>query len=266
MKINFFRFLLLICMAFVFSCGPGDSRTEYFDLAEECLISGKIAEASHYYELFLEDENDPEQRYTAWERLLFIHLDLASDVDRGLNILRSMSMEFDQDPERMWSIYSRISDLYLLKNNHQNSLETIRKAMKITRDPETVFRARLKIAEIHYLNTDYHASAQTLVKALDMENIPQDSGRAEASLMLGRVYLQQENFSQAAHYLKKAYDSEIASPSLRSRAGLLLYEAYTAGDEPDKAEQLIHQLKDIHPNPRVMDVMMREMDQQSPEG
>lgn len=265
MKNNAFRCILLVLTALVFSCGPGEGNNEYFALAEECLASGKIADAAHYYEIYLEHEDDPEQRYTAWQRILFIHLDMAGDTERGLNILRTMSMEFDRDPERMWSIYSRISDLYLGKNNFENSLETIKRAMETISDPEILFKAHLKIADIYYSRRDYQACTEALIKAMEMEDIEQDPAWAEAQLMLGKVYLQQENYSQALNYLRQAYDSE-ASSSLRSRAGLLLYEAYTAVDELEKAGKLLQELKNIHPNPMVIEVMIKDLDENSSDG
>ncbi len=252
-KIQFLSKALIIWVLIIslLSCLEANESTNNFIRAEKALSSGKHSDAIHYYDIHLEEESDPDQRYITWERLLYIHLDIDQDIERSLGILRNMSFEFRQDRERIWDIYNRIGLLYARLRQFQNSLETHKRASEAAFNDATLVESYMNIAQTYVYMREYNAAAATLQRIIknDMQADKYLIGKPE--YLLGKIYLRQNDFDKAEYYLQKAYYSW-ADDNIRSMAGIMLLDVYLLNEQVDSAKKILMELKEIYPNPLVM--------------
>lgn len=249
--------LYFVLIFFIFGCSLNQDDNDHFAEAENLLAAGRITDAANYYDLFLESEQDPEKRYQAWERLLLIHLDINRDVERGVSILRTMSMEFEREPEKIWSIYTRIGILYSRLKRHDSAIDILERAVHVAPDDKKQTRSYINLAQAYQAEKSFIKALEALDQARKMESYRLPEKQSEIDYLLGRIHYQEGNLQKALHYLEESYRTK-ANQNYRAKAGILLYDIYLEMDNRDMAEQILIDLEKFYPNPAVIRMRMQQ--------
>lgn len=249
--------LCFVLIFFTFGCRFNQDKNDHFAIAENLLAAGRITDAANYYDLFLESEHDPEKRYQAWERLLLIHLEINRDVERGVSILRTMSMEFEREPEKIWSIYTRIGILYSRLKRHESAIEILERAVHVAPDDKKQTRSYINLSQAYQAERSFIKAIEALEQARKMESYRLPEKQAEVDYLLGRIYYQEENLQKALKYLEKSYSIK-EHQNYRAKAGILLYDLYLEMDNKEMAEQTLMELEKFYPNPAVIRMRMQK--------
>ncbi len=239
------------------SCSGDQLVQDYFYRAEQAFASGELQQAAHFYELFLENEQDSPNRIIAWERLLLIYLDIGRDVDLGMNVLKSMSVEYEKERDKLWSIIIRMAQLYAQQKKFESSIETFEKAIKIAGDDKQLILAYLEIAEVYYKRSDFLMVLEVLNDSLKSVSFPSPDQQGRINYLLGKTHYQLKDKDSAIYYLLKTLYSD-AGENQRSKAGILLYDVYMEESNVESANRVLNELEKFYPNPMV--IRMRQDD------
>jgi tetratricopeptide (TPR) repeat protein len=242
---------VLLMMPFFASCSGDHVDHDYFYKAEKSFASGELREAAQFYELFLENETKSSKRMQAWERLLLIHLDMGRDVEQGMYILKSMSLEKDVDQDNLWSVYMRIGRLYFHQGLYERSTEVLERALEIAGEKEQLIRTCESLAESYFRKSDYPMALEVLEVCLEKVSDPSLDHTGALHYLLGKIYYQLNDQDMAIYYLRETLYSA-AEKNYRSKAGILLYDAYLNENDHKKAKEIMVELEKFYPNPLVI--------------
>lgn len=242
----------------LFACTKSDNGLEDFNKAETAFSAGRLSEAAQLYELFLGSEAKNPERFTAWQRLLTIYLDIGRNTEKGLNILQAMSVEYENDQEKLWFIFMKFGQLYAGQNNFESSIDFYERTLDMAGSDQELFQSYEALAEIHYKKRDYLTAVQVLDNfLLSVENkLP--AWTVRINYILGRSYYQLMDTEAAVHYLHKALDMD-ASDNHRSKAGILLYDIYLGKEKFESAREVLKELEKIYPNPKVIRMRLDDL-------
>ena len=237
---------LLLC-----SCIGGQDGRDKFSEAEEAFSEGRINEAGRLYERFLDTDMRSPRRFEAWNRLLLIHLDIERDIERGLNILKTMSVEYEFEEEYQWSILIRIGRLYARMNRFEDSMEVLERSVRAAGNHDQLFDSYITMAELYYHMRDFVQVSEVVkdIKHLLPNLCSTRQGRI--NYLLGKTYYQLGETDMAIQYLNDTFYSE-SNEHQRSKAGILLFDIYLERGKTSEAELLIRDLEKIYPNPMVI--------------
>ena len=256
-----FAFLIpaVFCAMLVLSSCAGDQvDLDYFHKGEKSFSLGKLKEAAKFYELFLEGKHNSPKRIIAWERLLLIYLDIGRDVDQGMNILRSMSVEYEMEQDKLWSIYLRIGRLHAQQNNFEGSIEILERAVMMAKDSEQLIPSYQELAEVYYKKSEYQAALEVLNHFMGSIPDPCPDRKGRMTYLLGKIHYQLKDKQSAISYLRMTLYSD-AGENQRSKAGMLLYEVYLEENDQAGAEEVLRELKKFYPNPMVIRVRLDDL-------
>ena len=237
---------LLLC-----SCIGGQDGRDKFSEAEEAFSAGRINEASQLYERFLATELNSPRRIDAWDRLLLIHLDIRRDVERGLNILKAMSVEYELYEEYLWSILIRISQLYSSMKQFEDGVAVLERSIRVAGNDQEIFVSYMTLAELYYHMRDYVRVPAVLNDLVHQLSSLSQTRQGKINYLLGKAYYQLGETDMAIQYLNDTFYSE-SDEHQRSKAGILLFDIYLGKGKKNEAELLIQDLEKIYPNPMVI--------------
>lgn len=252
---GFYLLLLMLIPFFAIGCVGEDNKENYFIKAETALSQGRINEAASLYELYLNNESDPDKRFDAWERLALIYLDIARDPERGLNILKTMSIEFENDRDRLWNIYSRIGAVYVRERRLESATGTFSRAIEVAGDRQRVLKSYNDLARVYYAMRNFKRALETIENALTVSGSLHGEEQGKLKYLQGKIFYQLEEYAQAATVLASILYSDL-SDNLRSKAGMLLYEALLRTGDESQAIDVLMDLETIYPNPMVIRMRM----------
>ncbi|WP_028573746.1 tetratricopeptide repeat protein [Desulfonatronovibrio hydrogenovorans] len=243
--------LAVLIVPALISCFNGQGRSDYFNQAEHAFASGRLNEAVHGYELFLEKEQNSEKRILAWERLLQIQLDIGGDLERGLSILRSMSVEYQDNQDKLWSVLIRMGELYSRQKRFEASVEVLERSLEIAGSEKKNLISHERLAAVYSAQRDFRKARDILYQARETFLDCQDGGCGLIEYYLGRSYFHLGDLKQATHYLQNAFYSD-SEQNLRVKAGMLLYDSLLILEDHQNASAVLDKLELVHPNPMVI--------------
>lgn len=241
----------LVAISLLSACTDDHFQHDSFYKAEESFASGKLEQAAQLYQLFLEKEHYSPKRILAWERLLLIYLDIGRDVEQGMNILKSMSQENEMEQDKLWSVFIRIGKLYVHQGQFESGIEMLERSVEIAGDDEKLIQSHESLADAYYRMQDYAMALAVLYDFLELTPKPSPKDEGRINYLLGKIYYQQKDLDMAIYYLRETFYSD-AEENERSKAGMLLCDAYLDKNDQDRAQEIIKELENFYPNPMVI--------------
>jgi tetratricopeptide (TPR) repeat protein len=241
----------LLALSLLSACTDDPFHSDNFYKAEESFASGKLDEAAQLYQLFLEQEHNSPRRILAWERLLLIHLDIGRDIEQGMNILKSMSLENALEQDKLWSVFVRLGKLYVHQGQFESGIEMLESSVEIAGDGEKLIQSKESLADAYYRMQDYPMALEVLYDFLESTPEPSPKDKGRINYLLGKIYYQQKYLDMAIYYLRETLYSD-ADENERSKAGMLLCDAYLDENDQDRAQEVIKELENFYPNPMVI--------------
>lgn len=248
----------IFVLSVFFACTNTDNDLEYYNRAETAFSHGRLNEAAQLYEIFLENETNFPERFIAWQRLLTIYQDIGRNTEKGLNILKAMSVEYENDREKLWFIYMKIGQLYSRRNNFDSSIEFYERTLTIEADDQELVQSYQSLAEVYYKKRDYLASVQLLEEFLSSDNSSLPAGTGRIYYLLGRSYYQLKNTDSAVQYLRRSFDMN-GPENHRAKAGMLLYDMYLEMEDFENARKILEKLEEFYPNPKVIRLRLDDL-------
>lgn len=248
----------IFVLFFFVACTKTDNELEYYNRAETAFSDGRIKEAAQLYELFLEKETDFPERFIAWQRLLTIYKDISRNTDKGLHILKAMSVEYENDREKLWLIYMKIGQLYSRQNNFDSSIEFFRRALDIAAKDQEIFQSYEALGEVYYKKRDYLKAVDLLEEFLASVTGTLSDRTGMINYILGRSYYQLKDRNSAVQYLRRTFYMD-APENQRAKAGMLMYDIYLEMEDFEKARKVLDELGKFHPNPQVIRLRLEDL-------
>ncbi len=248
----------LFVLSVVSACTETGKDLEYYNRAETAFSAGRLNEAAQLYELFLDNETESPERFIAWKRLLTIYHDIGRNTEKGLNILRAMSVEYENDREKLWFIYMKIGRLYAGQNKFESSIDFYERTLDMAESGQELFQSYEALAEVHYKKRDYSTAARLLREFLssDESKLPARTGRI--NYLLGRAYYQLKDSDSAVEHLVRTLYMD-APENQRSKAGMLLYDIYLEMKDFENARKVLEELEKFYPNPKVIRIRLDDL-------
>lgn len=252
-------FALLLLVFALAGCWDRKPETDR-DLAaaREAYNQGYYLEAENAYERYLQSRQDGRHRMEAWNRLLDISLSVKNDLDRSAALLEAMYLESGADPERGAGLLRQMGEIYERKGERERALANYEKALaNVDHSSAVAAKIRLDIVHLYRKQGNYDLAIETLKNCVSDSQDPEF--REQCRYELAQTYGFIKSWELTRQTLEKLLASEGASEDTTIMATLLLADVYEQDRQPQKARELLESIRDIHPNPMVIDARLENM-------
>ncbi|MFW5791542.1 MAG: tetratricopeptide repeat protein [Desulfohalobiaceae bacterium] len=256
------RFLLLLLLL-LGGCQGSDNDLEHFRAAEQAFASGRFILAEQLYEQFLQQQPENPSRWQAWKRLLLISENIRQNPRRSLEILQSMSVEYEQDLPRLLEVLQRTASV------HRHGLAQPEKSIDVwTRSldfcpevPGACWQAHWNMAAVHFDQGRFAESRRELEQCLEWAE-SQDK-KAEAMYMMARSYALNEEHAQALSWIDRLGALEGSSGQHRAQALYMAADIHIQEGRTEQAKKLLTSILETHPNPQLVQLRLHQIESQS---
>ncbi len=253
------RFLLLL-LVLLCGCQGTDNGLEQFRDAEQAFASGRFILAEQLYEQFLQQHPENPSRWQAWKRLLLISESIRQNPRRSLEILQSMSVEYEHDLPRLLEVLQQTASV------HRHGLAQPEKAIDVwmrsldfcAKVPGACWMAHWNMAAIHFDQGRFAESRRELEQCL--KKADSAGKKAEAMYMMARTYALNEEHVQALSWLDRLAGLEGSSGQHRALALYMAADIHIQEGRTEQAGKLLTSILETHPNPQLVKLRLNQID------
>lgn len=258
------RFVLLLTLAVFFSgvfaacSGPGSSEKADLEVVREAYMNGFYIEAKDGYERYLQLYPKGDHRLEAWERLLEIALNVKGDLDRSIVLLEAMILEYGEKSDAAWQLMFQLAELYEQRGDRSKALDTWEKCLDLSKsNDQRKVETMLRMAGVHRVLRNYDRALTLLQQC---ENIaPDGATRARCQYEEAQTYSFMQSWGQAKEVLEVIMADGVAEEDIQALAVFLLADVYEQELDYARARELFESIKDIYPNPKVIQIRLENM-------
>ena len=235
-------FLSLLC-----ACERPSFEMDDLDAAREAAEQRDWAQVARLLQRYLREENDPEQRWTAW------NLQVTASEHMGerlwaIEYLEAMLQEYGNNPVYAGAVLRQLGDSY-----------------EMTRQWDKASRAWLQLLDITELAPDeaafiyrrmgiFHQQARNFALAEDMFEMCIAQASTPSLLCECRFYLADTfatdgHLDEALQQITELLAASGASDEIRGRAFFLQGDLYEQQEKREEAAQAFADALSLHPNP-----------------
>lgn len=262
-KIVFIISYLIIGQFLLFACGESSESKSKSTLskARNLMLSGRYLEAKEKYELYLQRNKQGQKRWEAWNRILFINSKLDATVQRKIDILETIYMEFSEDNQKIRKILPLLAQTYGEELGQNVKAENFWKNyLKLcAKDFDCRLDGYLGLAQTYFRRSDFSSARDILYNCLDRAQNKKDKQRCQYPL--ARSFILQGNTQKAINWLQKITDSETDN-DVYSKAVFELADLYNKQKKYFKAKKLLQSILDKHPNPKLVQVKLSHIEKE----
>ena len=240
------------------ACEDSEPSKSTLDRARDSLLAGRYLEAKEKYELYLQRNKQGAKRWKAWNRLLFINSKLGSPVQRKVEVLETMYMEFGQEPEKARQLLPLLAETYGEElANHEQAQEFWKDYLDICSDDASCrFEANWGLAQTYFQMGDFPSARDCLRSCLQLtENLKE---KYRCQYKIARSFILEGDRQQAITWLQKVAKSK-SENDIRAKAVFELADLYTEQEKYAKAKDLLQSILDKHPNPKLVEVKLKHI-------
>ena len=221
------------------------------ELARDAYAERNLPLAERLLERFLRREQDPEERWAAWNLLL-----KAMNADRqhpraSLECLDSMLVEYEDDAEKMAEILPQIARYCRMSRQFERAAEAWNAYLELADidDAQRVNGFR-QLAGMQLAQRHYEAAEDSLQQCLGLP-VP-DHDKIHCMLDLAEENMMRENWQEVADLCQQILDSS-PDGEIYGKASYLRADALEQMGKTDEALAIFEKARDSYPNPLVMD-------------
>lgn len=243
---------LLICVVMYYTMLVSNQEVVNHVFAEgEALYAKKeYDEAIEKYREYLSDTTtlSDSKRWIVWQRLLYITVQLKSDLDQGIQILRDMEKEYEYDIEYMPYVLKEMVQVYHMKRSKEEVINTLEKLM--TSDFPLSQEEKVKL---------YRQYA--ILIAEDTRNLQRGEEQLERCIQkeegtvvtwceyeLGVIYALDEQYRKARFLFNKLITNSRPDEEINYSSRFMLATIYGLLGEKKQAIEELQAIEDIYPN------------------
>ncbi len=273
------RVWLAIFVVLCLLCGCNQKQNDAGDIdaARVAYANGNFTEAERIYESYLQYNADGSYRWEAWNRLLDISLNVLGNYDKSTSLLEAMSLEFSHDPEQSWKLSVKLAQLQEDAKQWNEAIGTWQSALEIDGLDDSHYpEVYLHMARI-YRRQHAIDLAEEALKACEADaSLPDTRALCLYELAQTLEYMQRRieaqsialtpaqvrafdpktNQERIKELLLKIMNLEGVESERKALAGFMLAEVYENMNMVPKAIELLQSIRDIYPNPKVVDVRL----------
>ena len=251
-------FLFVTLSILLSGCMQSESE-DVLSQARKAFISKEYSEAERFYQRYLRESQAGKERWEVWNRLIEITGTVRGDKKGAIELFDAMLLEYAAEPERYKSILISKGELYIESGLWQDAARTwlqVLSAPEVTVEQETL--AYSNLGKAYLMQGDYGLAvdAFTDCRELAYHNLEHELlciyDIAQAFAFLG-------NHTEAEQNLLELLSKDTLNDELISRAKLLLADIYEQQDQPQKAIVLLQEIREIYPNPRVIEFRLAHL-------
>lgn len=235
--------------------GGKESGGDDLALARAAARDRDIGDAEMYYERYLRKNPYGEHRWQVWQNLLQIALDIRHDKNGAREYLEIMLDEFRDDPDRRREIQLTLADLADEMLAHERA---VRLWEAVSADPgipqETLAEVYRKLSRAYLRRLEFTLSKELLDRCLQL-NVAEKT-KAECLYALAEAHMLTDELGSAEQALRDMLDMGIDDERMRVEAVFMFADVLEQQERYREAEQLFESLRDVYPNPRVIDVRL----------
>lgn len=248
----------VLCTLLAACSPPGSEESTDLKHVREAYMNGFYIEAREGYERYLQRYPHGEHRLEAWERLLEIALNVKGDLDRSIVLLEAMLLEYGDKSQTAWTMMFQLAELYDQRGDRTKALDTWQKCLDLSGDDvRRRVETMLRMAAEHRVLRRYEKSLNLLQKCEELA--PDGPTRARCQYEEAQTYSFMQSWGQAKEVLEIIMADGVADKETQALATFLLADVYEQEGDFDRARELFESIKDSYPNPKVIQIRLRNM-------
>ncbi len=248
--------LILILLLAACSGQKGSDSAADLDDGRRAFARGFYLEAESAYERYLQKEPKGRHRREAWTRLLEISQNVRSDAERSTMLIEAMALEFGDSVEGPGSL-QQLAELYEQQGLGQRAMEAYAQLMAMDGDPQRLAAYRLRWARLARGQRGYDQAHEMLEKCA--EEAPGDETKARCLYENALTYTYTQSYGRSRALLEELLALPKVPEDVRPLAVFQLADIYERDQKLDKARELFSSIRDIYPNPRVVQARLQNL-------
>ena len=246
--------LLSLCICaviyYMILLGNKEEVSQIFREGEELYASKEYDKAIEKYSEYLSDmtTSSDSKRWLAWQRLLYITVQLKSDFEQGINILRDMEKEYEHDVEYMPYVLKEMVQVYHMKRSKEEVIHTLEKLMTSNfplSQEEKIKLYRQYIVLIAEDTRNLQRGEEQLERCIQKEE--QEVGKW-CEYELGVVYTLGEQYKKARPIFNKLIGNSQPDEEIHYSSRFMLATIYGLLGERKQAIEELKAIESIYPN------------------
>lgn len=221
------------------------------DLAKDAYAERNMPLAERVLERYLRQEQDPEQRWLAWNLLL-----QAINADRqharaSLECLDSMVIEYEEDPAKMAEILPQIGSYSKMQRNFEKAVEAWNAYLDLA-EINSIQRVNglRQLASMQFAQKHYEAAEDSLQQCLGLPL--SDHDKIACMLDLAEENMMRENWQEVADLCQQILDSD-PDREIYGKANYLRGDALEQMGKIEEALAVFELARESYPNPLVIE-------------
>ena len=246
-------FLLLLC-----SCGGTSGEDQSLEEARRAFASGQYLESEKLYERYLQINPKGDARWESWNRILDITLHVRDEPRKAVALMEAIYLEYGDDASKAWSLLTRLAGLYEGMREWDKAVDAWQRALGLPNlPPDESSEVRLRLAGIYRHMRDYDLAQDTL--SLCAEEATDPEVKATCLYDLAQIQADLHNTAKAEGLLAEIMAAPDVSKERKALAGFALADLYEAGQELDRAEELLQSIMNDYPNPKAVEIRLKDL-------
>lgn len=251
--------VLLLCLA-AGGCLEGkESAVNDLDQARTAFMKRNYLEAEKAFERYLRANPSGTERWETWKSLVHIALTVRHDRRSALELLETMRVEYDAEPEKRREVELFLAAQYRLDGKYDRAealWEGVAEDGKA--GPEVKAQAYRDLADIYLHRLEFERAKEALNNCLGMGAVSQ-ALRAQCLYDMSEVYMATEETEAAAEQLRALLTLQDIPNELRLISTFMLADTIEPQD-PEAAKALFESIRGEYPNHKVIEKRLEALD------
>lgn len=242
--------LLCLCLAGLFAC---ENTLVVDDLSEArtAITNHNWTLAERLLERYLRVQEDPDQRWEAWQSLIEATNGASQEARVTLEYLEAMLQEYADDDHRAKFILYRMGVLNESLRRNDRAADAWSTYINLEElSPEEATEAHKRLANIHFRARRYEVAENVLYSCLAL-TMP-DQQRAQCMFDLADMNVAREQWEEASNFALQILEID-TDTSMKGLTMFLLAEALEQQNKPAEALRYFEAARPLYPNEMVVD-------------
>ncbi len=242
---------ILVAATMLGACRTDDIIADDLSMAREAYGARNMPLAERLLERYLQDEQNPDRRWAAWELLLKSINANSQEPRASLECLEAMRVEYENDEPRLADILTQMARYNTLLRHYSNAAEAWTAYIDLADigDNDRINGLR-NLAAMQFVQRHFEAGEETLQQCLALP-VP-DHDKIYCMLDLADANMARERWEEVADLCQQILDSA-PDREVSGIAGYMRADALEQMGQFVEALGQFEQARDSYPNPAVMD-------------
>lgn len=251
--------LIMLNLTVLTGCSEQKAEDGYLDEARVAFANKEFLEAEKLYERYLRQVPEGDDRLEAWERVVYIAINIRRDEGLAADIYEAMALEYGDCPAQLQDIMMRLADIYEVNFRWQRAYSAWQRLLMVPGlSLERQAAAHLHLAKIYQSNSDYPNAMRHLEDCLALE-LPAPV-KAEALYKLSMAYADQGETALAEEKLLELTTMQDAPNNIQVQGLFMLGDLMEEQGKFKEALELFKSIENTYPNAQAVEVRINSLE------